>query len=163
MSLPSVLHCLTASWQPWPVCRVADQCSDRHWQTLWEREERHANGCQWQDSRGVGCVLNTQSDQLGKHWVGRGKGGGGGLGAAGGGGRRDTRPNLILFRLKEQGYGWLVFNIYVWYCDGLAWNFSSPSLYLSELRSCVKVEGAVLGSPSLIVLMVSVDVKQHWT
>ena len=32
---------------------------------------------------------------------------------------------------------------------------------LSEVRSCVKVEVAVLGSPSLIVLMVSVDVKQH--
>ena len=32
----------------------------------------------------------------------------------------------------------------------------------SELRSCVKVEVAVLGSPSLIVLIVSVDVKQHW-
>ena len=30
-----------------------------------------------------------------------------------------------------------------------------------ELRSCVKVEVAVLGSPSLIVLVVSVDVKQH--
>ena len=29
------------------------------------------------------------------------------------------------------------------------------------LRSCVKVEVAVLGSPSVIVLMVSVDVKQH--
>ena len=32
---------------------------------------------------------------------------------------------------------------------------------VSELRSCVKVEVAVLGSPSLMVLMVSVDVKQH--
>ena len=32
----------------------------------------------------------------------------------------------------------------------------------SELRSCVKVEVAVLGSPSLVVLMVSVDVKQHF-
>ena len=32
---------------------------------------------------------------------------------------------------------------------------------LPELRSCVKVEVAVLGSPSLISLMVSVDVKQH--
>ena len=32
---------------------------------------------------------------------------------------------------------------------------------LSELRSCVKVEVAVLVSPSLIVLMVSVDVKQR--
>ena len=31
----------------------------------------------------------------------------------------------------------------------------------SQLRSCVKVEVAVLGSPSLIVLMFSVDVKQH--
>ena len=32
---------------------------------------------------------------------------------------------------------------------------------LSELRSCVKVVVAVLGSPILIILMVSVDVKQH--
>ena len=31
----------------------------------------------------------------------------------------------------------------------------------SELRSCVKDEVDVLGSPSLIVLMVSVDVKQR--
>ena len=31
----------------------------------------------------------------------------------------------------------------------------------SELGGCVKVEVAVLGSPSLIVLKVSVDVKQH--
>ena len=31
----------------------------------------------------------------------------------------------------------------------------------SELRSCVKVGVAVLRSPPLIVLMVSVDVKQH--
>ena len=31
----------------------------------------------------------------------------------------------------------------------------------SELRSCVKVEVAVLGPPSQIVLMVSVDVKRH--
>ena len=30
-----------------------------------------------------------------------------------------------------------------------------------ELRGCVKVEVAVLGSPSLISLMVSVDVKHH--
>ena len=33
-------------------------------------------------------------------------------------------------------------------------------LELSELRSCVKVEVVVLGSPSLIVFMVSEDVKQ---
>ena len=31
----------------------------------------------------------------------------------------------------------------------------------SALRSCLKVEVAVLGSPSLIVLVISVDVKQH--
>ena len=31
----------------------------------------------------------------------------------------------------------------------------------SELRICVKVEVDVLDSPSLIVLIVSVDVKQH--
>ena len=30
-----------------------------------------------------------------------------------------------------------------------------------ELRRCVKVEVAVVGFPSLIVLMVSVDVKQN--
>ena len=30
------------------------------------------------------------------------------------------------------------------------------------LRSCVKVEVVVLGSPSLIRFVVSVDVKQHW-
>ena len=32
---------------------------------------------------------------------------------------------------------------------------------VSELRSCVKVEVAVLGSPSLMVLTVSVDVKRQ--
>ena len=32
-----------------------------------------------------------------------------------------------------------------------------------QLRSCVKVEVVVLGSSSLIVIMVSVDVKQHWS
>ena len=35
--------------------------------------------------------------------------------------------------------------------------------HVSELRSSLKVEVAVLGSPSLAVLMVSVDIKQHWT
>ena len=34
------------------------------------------------------------------------------------------------------------------------------TIEVSEVGSCVKVEAAVLGSPSLIVLMVSVDVKQ---
>ena len=39
--------------------------------------------------------------------------------------------------------------------------FNLNSLTHSELTSCVKVEMAVLGSTSLTVLMVSVDVKQH--
>ena len=34
-------------------------------------------------------------------------------------------------------------------------------MIIIAVRSCVKVEVDVLGSPSLIVLMVSVDVKQH--
>ena len=34
--------------------------------------------------------------------------------------------------------------------------------YFSELRSCVKVEVAVMGSPFTIVPTVSVDVKQHF-
>ena len=34
-------------------------------------------------------------------------------------------------------------------------------MYESELSSCVKVEVAVLGSPSLIVLMVFVDVENR--
>ena len=38
---------------------------------------------------------------------------------------------------------------------------SSVSIQTTELRRCVKVEVAVLGSPSLISLMVSVDVKHH--
>ena len=32
-------------------------------------------------------------------------------------------------------------------------------MYVSELGNCLKLEVAVLGSPPLIVLMVSVDVK----
>ena len=37
------------------------------------------------------------------------------------------------------------------------------SFQSSELRSFAKVEVAILGSPSLIILMVSVDLKQYWT
>ena len=37
------------------------------------------------------------------------------------------------------------------------------SFQSSELRSCAKVEVAILGSPFLIILMVSVDLKQYWT
>ena len=33
----------------------------------------------------------------------------------------------------------------------------------SEMRNCVNIEVAVLGSSSLTVRTVSVDVKQHWT
>ena len=35
------------------------------------------------------------------------------------------------------------------------------SVNVSELRRCIKFEVAVLDSPSLLVLMVSVDVKHH--
>ena len=42
---------------------------------------------------------------------------------------------------------------------GLCGRKATPNCSISELRSCVKVEVAVLGSPSLIVLMVSVNVK----
>ena len=38
---------------------------------------------------------------------------------------------------------------------------SDDGTIFAELRSCVKVEVAVLGSPSLISLTVCVDVKQH--
>ena len=39
---------------------------------------------------------------------------------------------------------------------------SDPDLIvLSELRRCMNVEAAVLGSPSLIIRTVSVDVEQH--
>ena len=40
-------------------------------------------------------------------------------------------------------------------------NIIQNSTGYSELRSCVKAEVAVLGSPSLISLMVSVDIKHH--
>ena len=46
---------------------------------------------------------------------------------------------------------------------GLCGRTATLNCSISELGSCVKVEVAVLGSPSLIVLTVSVDVKQHWT
>ena len=44
---------------------------------------------------------------------------------------------------------------------GLCGSKATSDCSISELRSCVKVEVAVLSSPSLTVLMVSVDVKQH--
>ena len=42
------------------------------------------------------------------------------------------------------------------------WNSGMWDFCRAELRSCVKVEVAVLGSPSLTVHTVSVDAKQHW-
>ena len=44
-------------------------------------------------------------------------------------------------------------------CSYVLYVYSAP--FGPQPRSCVKVEVAVLGSPSLIVLMVSVDVKKH--
>ena len=41
--------------------------------------------------------------------------------------------------------------------------YTGELLKFTELRSCVEAEVAVLGSPSLTVLMVSVDVRQHRT
>ena len=37
------------------------------------------------------------------------------------------------------------------------------NIFRTELRSCVEIEVAILGSSSLIVRTVSVNVKQHWT
>ena len=59
-------------------------------------------------------------------------------------GERKFRKGLIVFGPTSDKH-WL----YVAYCC------------CSELRSCGEVEVAVRGSPSLISLMVSVDVKQH--
>ena len=44
---------------------------------------------------------------------------------------------------------------------GLCGRKATLNCGISELRSCVKVEADALESPSLIVLVVSVDVKQH--
>ena len=41
------------------------------------------------------------------------------------------------------------------------WTKSNTELLVSELRSCVKVEVDVMGSLSLIVRTVSLDVKKH--
>ena len=38
---------------------------------------------------------------------------------------------------------------------------TKETIFDLERRGCVKVEVAVLGSPSLLVLVVSVDVKQQ--
>ena len=46
---------------------------------------------------------------------------------------------------------------------GLCGRKATLNCSISEVRSCVKVEVVVLGSSSLIVLTVSVDVKQHST
>jgi len=43
----------------------------------------------------------------------------------------------------------------------LLWSNTVLMVHTTEFRSCVKVEVADLGSPSLIVPTFSVDVKQH--
>ena len=62
------------------------------------------------------------------------------------------------------------FNLFFWFFSSSAVPFwtciyicKSMACAVSEFRSCAKVKVDVLGSPSLIVLTVSVDVKQHWT
>ena len=56
--------------------------------------------------------------------------------------------------------GFLVPNMPYGFCGRKEETLKLNTLY-SELRSCVKVEVAVLGSPSPISLMVSVDVTHH--
>ena len=59
----------------------------------------------------------------------------------------------------RRGHRWWIIAVTLWHhyqtlvSSGLVW-------FHWQLRSCVKVEGGTLGSPSLIVLMVPVDVKQ---
>ena len=48
-------------------------------------------------------------------------------------------------------------------CSEFMRHMERPRNFCSELRSGVNVEVGVLGSPSLIVILVSVDVKQHFT
>ena len=59
--------------------------------------------------------------------------------------------------VKDHGYSWnkvsSLQRTYIHLCSSVAAS--------SDLRRCVKVEVADLCSPSLIVLMVSVDVKQQ--
>ena len=71
---------------------------------------------------------------------------------------------MIKKKLKLNWIDWIELNI------GLSWNIIRPPEIRdiekrdasSEFRGCVKVEVAVLGSRSLIELMLSVDVEQHW-
>ena len=59
---------------------------------------------------------------------------------------------------------WFMRKVPRYYLHLLQWVHLSVSDHVTiEVMNCVKVELAVLGSPSLISLMVSVDVKQHWT
>ena len=50
---------------------------------------------------------------------------------------------------------------HLWFKNGFLHSQLAITLQAAEFRSCVKVEVDVLGSPSLMVLTVSVDVKQH--
>ena len=60
----------------------------------------------------------------------------------------DTATHLVqVFRFLELGE-------YIAYC-------SASCVPRLQFRSCVKVEVAVLGSPSLVVCRVSVDVRHH--
>ena len=54
-------------------------------------------------------------------------------------------------------------HVIVYRCAVMTKTSIKQALVARQAQSCVKVEVAVLGSPSLTVLMVSVDVKRHWT
>ena len=64
----------------------------------------------------------------------------------------------VVLSLTEKKY-LLIIYLQIYKCS----NTKKQKFTQSELRSGVKVEVAVLGSPSLTVLMVSVNVKQHVT
>ena len=59
-----------------------------------------------------------------------------------------------------KGGNWFSQELSLWFSQKLSLSYRFADPLKSQLRSCVKVEGAVLGSLSLISLMVSEGVKQ---
>ena len=72
-----------------------------------------------------------------------------------------TTCHLWIFRTEKQATFLIIEPCNFKYVAGMFRTHSQRKP--TELRSCVKVEVDVLGSPSLTVPTVSVDVKQHWT
>ena len=96
-------------------------------------------------------LQNTEDSGGGGGGLGGGGGGGGSGGKKEGGGTREEISCLLLCCHHQNDP------------DGPV-SLTGPEMGFgkNEFRSCVKVEMVdVLGSPSLMVLMVSVDVRQH--